>query len=990
MTIKQKKNVIFGKYLILIFSLLFVLIGSVAMSTSNKVSAKDKTIQLSMTEETVQVNRVANFSIKLNNIEEDALTLSYPKSFQLNEERFRQENTDKIENIEITSEKHQLSFVLKNKQVNTVIFSGRFLQEGKQNIILQAGEEKEQVTVAVENSTEEIAEDEETISDLSTQETTTEMLPESSSITTVSTAEEISPRVTLPSFDWKQLNNDGLDLSTFKQVSVNTPVKLTGGVFDNQLRDYYMFFGHMGKSNIYNYTTGFSTIGNMFAPLGSDKKLPLLSPMMIGVKKPDGVQKSTGVFGYDYDYAFDSVGSSGANFDIGEVDPTTGSISKSGASLEGETTSTWITSQYVKDNEVVSYGFFETRGKAGTDTTPYYLPVRVHGYVVSEGTGRIRYDVSFYNDSTTDKDYAITYGAHMDVGGSHTNSQLFSYGKSGLYFNEPNKTPVDKLPARIYFYTNNGYGDAAGPKDYKSGNLTEASGGGGRGLFKISYWGSIKSEQWLHPMVGSTAPSEEWDPIQPLGYKFPLSHPVFALRWNKMNVKQGSVGTGSLDLSIEEPAPVIPSVEKTYENDRTSGEKAEVGDTLSFSVIARNRGDMDVWKQVELTDTLPQELELDTSSLKLVDVNGTESPLDPSIYDKASHKFTAGLYDIAAQSQVEIKYKAKIISGADQTIINKFAATNNLAQNASIDAKIPVHEKINYQVKQEVFHEDGKTVADNAVQGETLIYRTTVLNPKSLSNPSYTAFSANVTMDKNNLENIRNLTVKNEAGKSIGYGVIANTEVVFLGLDMEQLKNEPRNQNLVFEFEATVKEDALDGTIIKSKVNSFFGAFTDDSKTPQDIESNEVQTEINKKRGDLVFISAPKMLDFGQNLKISAKDQVYPIGTKDDDLVVEDHRGVGEKWSMNATLQKELTSTSGHELSNSLHYKDQKNDYIFTLGNAIPITEKETVDEQAVNISNDWSGTKIGPFLDVKAGKPRAEKYSGTIQWTLQDVPANE
>ncbi|MFD1901790.1 WxL domain-containing protein [Enterococcus termitis] len=131
------------------------------------------------------------------------------------------------------------------------------------------------------------------------------------------------------------------------------------------------------------------------------------------------------------------------------------------------------------------------------------------------------------------------------------------------------------------------------------------------------------------------------------------------------------------------------------------------------------------------------------------------------------------------------------------------------------------------------------------------------------------------------------------------------------------------------------------------------------------------------------------MLDFGDNLKILPKNQTYPIASKDDALVVEDHRGTGEHWSMTATLLKELSSKSGHKLANSLHYKDQKQEYIFTVGNAIPIIEKETLNEQGVDISAEWSGTKNGPFLDVKAGQPRAEKYSGSIKWTLQDVPAN-
>ncbi|MFD1901787.1 hypothetical protein GQR36_20530 [Enterococcus termitis] len=100
------------------------------MLFSNKISAQERSVQLSTAKSTVQIDNITEFSIGLNSMEESIITVHYPKSFQLEEEKFRQENSDKVQNIEVDSKKQQLSFMLKNKEVKEILFSGRFLEKG--------------------------------------------------------------------------------------------------------------------------------------------------------------------------------------------------------------------------------------------------------------------------------------------------------------------------------------------------------------------------------------------------------------------------------------------------------------------------------------------------------------------------------------------------------------------------------------------------------------------------------------------------------------------------------------------------------------------------------------------------------------------------------------------------------------------------------------------------------------------------------------------
>lgn len=923
--------------------------------------AQENYLQI-ISEEKFEVNKPIEFSIKFSEQKKNSVvTITYPKKFLPDKDKFIQDNKKNVRNVSTDSENQKLSFELKKENELLILITGKFQSEGTQKFAIEVNDKIEQITFDIQSANKTVI-----------------ASPLNDQLITRS-----NTRATLPNFDWELLNKDGLDLSTYKQVSVNTPVKITGGVFDNQQRDYYMFLGHVGAGNTYNYTTGFNTFANIYAPLGGSEELPLLTPVMIGVKKKTkGSVQSVSVFSYDYNTKASgtSVGSSGANLDIGEIDVPDGPITRSGVSDDNlKKTQTWIISQYVKDNELISYGFFAKKAVSGTDTNIYYQPVRVYGHIENASTGRIRFDVSFYNYTEQEKDFAITYGAHMDVGGAHESSRLFSSGKAGIAFNEPNATPVDGIPARINFYTNTGYENTVGPSDYKAGDL---DGTNQKGMLKVGYWNVIDKQLWTNAITGFKNPYEAWDPIKPTGYEFPLTHPVFALRWNKIHLLPGEIGNASLDLSIEEPAPVLPFAEKTFTNQTSADGENYVGDSLNFKLLARNRGETDDWKQVELTDTFPEELEIDVNSLTMVDTSGKETALDPSVYDKTTHKFIVGRFDIPVQKQIEIHYKAKIISGETKTVINNFLATNATGQKVNAKVEIPIQERFKFNLKQEVLLEDGKS-ADEVVKGESLTYKTTILNPNSISNPAYKTFKVVIPIDSN-LNNIRDVNVKNQLGETVGIGVydVVTRKVTFSNL--EEI-NTPINQEIFLEYTANVLEESVVGTMIKAKAE-FTGKMFNEIEIDK-VVSNEVETRI---KGELLFVSAPKVLDFGQGLKIVTKNQLYPVISKDDGLSVQDNRGVGEHWSMSAVLVKELTSESGHKLIESLRYRKQDQEYIFTLGDSIPIVEKETENDAVVDVSADWSGTQNGPYLDIKAGTPQPEKYSGAVQWTLQNVPANE
>ncbi|TQR23338.1 pectate lyase-like adhesive domain-containing protein [Bacillus safensis] len=199
-------------------------------------------------------------------------------------------------------------------------------------------------------------------------------------------------------------------------------------------------------------------------------------------------------------------------------------------------------------------------------------------------------------------------------------------------------------------------------------------------------------------------------------------------------------------------------------------------------------------------------------------------------------------------------------------------------------------------------------------------------------------------------------------------------------------------------FQAKVNESAVEQTI-KNKASATGeipqeAEFTPGPIDPEKelktitVESNEVENPGGEILGILDFVSAPKMLSFGEQLKISPKNERYPLVHQDDDLIVQDTRKVKSEWQVTARMMKTLQSSNGDTLPSALVYRQAGQDQVLGASDVI-IYRHKSVDHNPLNISSEWEGVKEGLLLDVKAGEARSTNYSGIIEWTLQDVPGN-
>lgn len=148
-------------------------------------------------------------------------------------------------------------------------------------------------------------------------------------------------------------------------------------------------------------------------------------------------------------------------------------------------------------------------------------------------------------------------------------------------------------------------------------------------------------------------------------------------------------------------------------------------------------------------------------------------------------------------------------------------------------------------------------------------------------------------------------------------------------------------------------------------------------------------TKVTVADGELAFLSAPTKLSFGEELKVSAKEQTYPLENLEGQLKVQDTRAVKGSWTLTAKVDKVLTSGTGHTLPNAIRHSLGGNTTVLS-DVSTKIYQHTNTDEAPFSVSDTWTPEGDGLSLTVPAGAARSESYEGTILWTLQNTPDGE
>ncbi len=180
-----------------------------------------------------------------------------------------------------------------------------------------------------------------------------------------------------------------------------------------------------------------------------------------------------------------------------------------------------------------------------------------------------------------------------------------------------------------------------------------------------------------------------------------------------------------------------------------------------------------------------------------------------------------------------------------------------------------------------------------------------------------------------------------------------------------------------------------------SGLGSIYGLRFDVSTGKGDTISNNFRLIYVKGTLNLV---APSQIDFGtMSADFATKPTVMgKITDATQKLAVEDTRTIptGAQltgWKVTASLVKQMTSTtSSSTLTNSLHYLAGGTDYTLSSA-ASPVYDLPAATTgKTTSISGGWN-EKTGLAFEPQPGQPKTgEKYSGTVNWNLQETPANK
>lgn len=273
--------------------------------------------------------------------------------------------------------------------------------------------------------------------------------------------------------------------------------------------------------------------------------------------------------------------------------------------------------------------------------------------------------------------------------------------------------------------------------------------------------------------------------------------------------------------------------------------------------------------------------------------------------------------------------------------------------------------------------------------GDTLTYQLTLTSKLSEATPImyYDQLTIESSEVSSFLEKVTNLKLTRKDGSKVGtvsYDKIKK-KVVGKIVPADKIKS---TEDLILSYEVTVQDKAPLESIIKMS-GAAEGTLSSGLVLAEKI-SNEVNSTV--KNGGLLIHTYPEALSFGK-LFISADQRDYPVSSMENELGVQDRRGIGNSWKMTAKLLTDLTDKENNrELTEAIYYKYGSNTpQVMKKNISVIISENKTISSAPVVLSNEWTN-KDDPtlLLKLQGGKAKVGNYSGDIQWSLEDVPLNK
>lgn len=331
--------------------------------------------------------------------------------------------------------------------------------------------------------------------------------------------------------------------------------------------------------------------------------------------------------------------------------------------------------------------------------------------------------------------------------------------------------------------------------------------------------------------------------------------------------------------------------------------------------------------------------------------------------------------------------------------IEYISELNNVVTKPTVDIKnITVEDELPTGFE---YNPESLVISKVGVNGEEIITDQVTINENSTS-------KINFTLDT--LEANTQLIVKYQGTIATGVTELTNT-VKFIG-NQQNVANNPMVATNTIQVNKDLSSlEVKDSSIFVgdswNKSDNLVSATNKDGE-PLSIEDLQVegvvdttqagQYQITYKNGTIekiatvtvkgkLELNVPSNFDFGTHQLEPGTNYYEPIFSEGETLTVIDRRGVGNGWKLTAKMGSSLMNESGKTLPNSVIYKTENSEQIITQDSAQAIASKQTTEaEDVTNITADWNVQK-GILLKVNSNEVSIGKYTGTIEWSLNDAP---
>jgi len=623
--------------------------------------------------------------------------------------------------------------------------------------------------------------------------------------------------------------------------------------------------------------------------------------------------------------------------------------------------------------------FSRTPGSAGNGT--YNLRAELLLRASPTNSAIVHRELYLYNNTSTTQNFTILYGEDTKLGDSDGKSDLvpiYDLGnKQGLYIK--NKTAQSDTDAFRLLVTNqlpDGF-------KYYNGQAFESGGTGNnwvKGLTPATVSG-----------VGAEAKNN------PNGTDL-LKRNVdtsYILRWDPTTLNPGETAHYGSTMGVVAKPYSIPSPQKSYTNVTTKDGKNRIGDKLKFSLKISNNGYGANWLYKNLTDEIPEGLQIDPTTLKISYNNETATALDPTDYDPETRSLTVSTNKSLTDDQyATVTFDANItndiLSTSSMTMTNTAHFTGldvNVANSvdktfkASVDIPVETPD-FNFSFTKLVKNltddpnSDFKEMVE-AKHGDLveykIVYKVADDSKDYLQGGSYLSDAI-----PDGIERVGDATVTGPDGYTY------NSSNIDTGIATVQ-----KSESVTIIFKAKVTATSAG---IVSNIAKISGGLTSTNQTTGDMISNSADIAVQNVD---TFVSVPTLVDFG-SANMHGTDTVLTNVRTDGELIVSHPTDTNFKVNVsydNDDPNSQMKNSNNEALpvdDSGLLFIRQRNSVSTDPGNWTAIsktgtslqTESFAGKQERLNLT---SYVGVGDWQIKLSSNTNPGLYNGILTWSMVD-----